>query len=66
MGRAQQGRAAAHWLSALESSEVQICISLPKREELRLRTVTAQPNASSTGLAASIDDARSAASWREW
>ena len=53
-------------LSALESAEVQIFISLPKRLELRLRTVAAQPKASSTGLAASIDDAKSAASWREW
>ena len=63
---AARSRRGAHPLRALESCKVQIFISLPKRDELRLRTVAAQPKASSTGLAASMDDARSAASWREW
>ena len=39
---------------------------LPKRDELLFLAVFELPKASSTGLAASIDDAKSAAAWREW
>ena len=49
-------------LSAKESSDVQIFISFPKRDEFLLRVVCAQPNASSTGLAARRADVSELAS----
>ena len=48
------------------ASAVWIFISLPKRDELRLRTVTAQPKASSTGFAAISASASAPLSRREW
>ena len=43
-----------------------IFISLPKRDELRLRVVAAQPKASMSGLAESNALDRSPDAWREW